>query len=921
MITTKLNRITQGIKVACLVTLGSLSSLPTHAQEANDDEVEVIEVRGLRASTKENLNRKRFSNVVADIITAEDIGKFPDKNVADTLARVPGVTIDRDFGEGDGVTIRGFSPEQNITLLNGQAVGTAQWFILRNTGRNFNYELLSSELISGVEVYKSTQADIEEGGLGGTVNVTTRKPLDLDSGTIFLSAEAQYSDIPDSVDPGFAGIYSWKDEDEKFGFIVSASVQEREVQRESQESDFGHFGPGIARIAPGLSAPSTNGVGNPGPEAGSLPWGVGSAVFFQDRKRTGFDTTLQYSPRDDISMSLHYLYSELEADNVNSNLIGIPFRFLFNGPEVAREGTVENGFVTSLNGTGVPGGAFNARFLAYDNIFRNGSSAETEVLDFELDWSLENSQFHLQIGTTTGEGQINDFFTEFFNDATDPRTGLIFSNPNPSQHGPSIDFVAANPWLQNPGDEFRLLGLFDQSNTTEDEEDYIQADWSFNVELGPVTDIKVGGKFKDRKFSQDRFRDDIAGGDLGPASLFFDGDFIDADHSENSLPAQRYFFPDVNLIRSAFDALPDCGAGVTGTCRNNNVRQLISVFEIEEEITALYAMAHFSGDGFRGNLGVRYTDTDSTSSGFNGANPVQFDNSYDEFLPSFNISYDLTDNLVLRGAAGRTLTRPTPFNLAPSFNLTPETGRGDAGNPDLEPTLSTAFDIGLEWYFDEASIASLTFFRKDLSNFVFINTVQEVVDGVNFPQLRRPENGGNAEVEGIEFQFAHTFDSGFGGFLNYTYVNSPGGVVPRLESVPAVVDDDGNEIQPSDVALVNELIRFPNVSENAFNIGAFYENETISARIAWTWRDEYFQSQTEFGPQFRDDYGQLDAQVSYNLNEHVTLKLQAINLTDEVFNNFLIQDGDVELPTDGSRIVSTEAQNGRRFYVGANFRF
>ena len=887
-------------------------------EEKADKDIEVIQVTGIRGSVKANLNAKRFANAIVDSVSAEDIGKFPDKNVADTLARIPGITVNRDFGEGEGVTIRGFSPSQNVTLLNGQAVGTAQWFILNQTGRNFNFELLASEMVGSVEVYKSPQADIEEGGLGGTVIVNTRRPLDMDGNTFAGSIEGQYSDVPEKWDPSGSLLYNWNNDDESFGVVVAASLQNRTVERHSQESDFGWFGPGISRIEPGLSAPSTDGVGNPGPEKGSTPWGVGSAVFKQKRERTGFDITAQYRPNDDLDIALHYLTSELKADNANSNLIGIPFRGLFVGAENAREGSVENGYVTELNYTGNAAQPGWAPFLAYDNIYRDGSRAQTQVLDLDIDYQInDETQLHLQFGTTKGESDINDFFTEFYAGANDERVGINFTNPNPSSHGPAIDFTGANPWLTNPGDEFPLVSIFDQKQTTEDKETYLQGDLTIEVDLGAIESIKFGAKIKDREFNQYRIRDDIGGASsFGDASDFWSGAMLNPSHSGNSLTAQSYFDPDEGLLRDYFAALPECNASPEGACKNVGSVQHLANFVIEEMITNLYAMANFSGDGFRGNIGLRYARTDSDTSGFDAAgNALAFENDYDELLPSINLAYDVSQDVILRMSAAKVLTRPSPFSLAPAFNLTPETGRGSAGNPDLLPVKANQYDIGLEYYFDEASLVSLTWFKKDISDFIFNNTVADVIDGVSFNQISRPENGGNTDYQGLEFQLTHNFDNGFGAFFNYTYVDAAPGQIQE-----AVLIDDG--VNDPSAALVSREVEFPDVSETAYNVGGFYENEDFTARVAYTWRDDYFVALTEFGPQFRNDSASLDAQVSYNVTDNITLKVEAVNLTNEIFSNYLIQNGDViDHPQNGSRAVTSEAENGRRFYVGMNFKF
>jgi iron complex outermembrane receptor protein len=904
--------------IALILAGGTAPMVMAAEEEKADKEIEVIQVTGIRGSVKANLNAKRFANAIVDSVSAEDIGKFPDKNVADTLARIPGITVNRDFGEGEGVTIRGFSPSQNVTLLNGQAVGTAQWFILNQTGRNFNFELLASEMVGSVEVYKSPQADIEEGGLGGTVIVNTRRPLDMDGNTFAGSIEGQYSDVPEKWDPSGSLLYNWNNDDETFGVVVAASLQNRTVERHSQESDFGWFGPGISRIEPGLSAPSTDGVGNPGPEKGSTPWGVGSAVFKQKRERTGFDITAQYRPNADLDIALHYLTSELKADNANSNLIGIPFRGLFVGADNAREGSVENGYVTDLNFTGNAAQPGWAPFLAYDNIYRDGSRAQTQVLDLDIDYQLnDETQLHVQFGTTKGESDINDFFTEFYAGANDERVGIDFTNPNPSSHGPAIDFTGANPWLTNPGDEFPLVSIFDQKQTTEDKETYLQGDLTIEVDLGAIESIKFGAKIKDREFNQYRVRDDIGGASsFGDASDFWSGAMLNPSHSGNSLSSQSYFDPDEGLLRDYFGALPDCTTSPEGACKNVGSVQHLANFVIEETITNLYAMANFSGDGFRGNIGLRYARTDSDTSGFDAAgNALAFENDYDELLPSINLAYDVVPDVILRMSAAKVLTRPSPFSLAPAFNLTPETGRGSAGNPDLLPVKANQYDIGLEWYFDEASLVSLTWFKKDISDFIFNNTVADVIDGVSYNQISRPENGGNTDYQGLEFQITHNFDNGFGAFFNYTYVDAAPGQIQE-----AVLIDDG--VNPPSAALVSRDVEFPDVSETAYNVGGFYENEDFTARVAYTWRDDYFVALTEFGPQFRNDSASLDAQVSYNVTENITLKVEAVNLTNEIFSNYLIQDGDVvDHPQNGSRAVTSEAENGRRFYVGMNFKF
>lgn len=902
------NKLTKSVRLA--IAMGVITTISAPAALAQDErETEVIEVTGIRGSQKANINAKRFSNAIVDAITAEDIGKFPDKNVAETLARVPGITIDRDFGEGQGVTIRGVQPDQNLTLVNGQAVGTGQWFVLSDATRNFNFEILASEMIAGLEVYKSSQADIDEGALGGTVILKTRKPFDLEANSGQVSIEGQYGDIADALDPTLSGLYSWKNDDETFGILFSGSYQERTVERETNE-DFGWFGPSIPRIDPLIEAP----VG--ASQKGAIPWGMGSALFKQDRERVGFDVTAQWAPTDDFDVSVHYLSSTLKADNVNSNLIGIPFRGIaYTGTETSPGTVSSDNVVESLSMMGVDNRPAWARFIAYDNIFRDGSEMSTEILDIEGHYIVGDGKFHFQLGTTTGEGENRDFFTEFWASANDPRAAIDFYNPGGDN--PYIDFTTASPWLANPTDEMWLGGIFDQLNATEDKENYIQIDYEHSVDWGAVTEIKTGIKRRDRSFAQSRFRTDLANlapvgeGSLGPASSFWNGDMINVSHDNTNGVAASYFFPDKDSMYNALYSVAECADDTTVLCRRTDAFLDESSFDIEEDITALYAMAKFSGDGFRGNVGMRYVETDSTSNGYDltTGEAVAFDGGYNEWLPSINLSYDLSEDVLLRMAAARVLTRPAPFQLAPAVNLTPETSSGSAGNPQLNPLTANQFEVGAEWYFSESSVAAVTVFKKDINDFIFTKTVSREIDGQQINQLRTPENGGSTSIDGIEMQIQHVFDNGFGGYANYTYTDVADA---QVDEAVAVTDDDGNIIGAT---IATRSVSFPNTSKDSFNVGIFYETDLYSARLNYNYRSEYFIAQTEIGDQFRDEQSQLDAQFSWNVTETITLKAEALNLTDEIWENYYVRS------SDGKRLGGTQSANGRRFFIGASMKF
>ncbi|GAB3092710.1 TonB-dependent receptor [Aestuariicella hydrocarbonica] len=870
---------------------GSLSALAlsgvAFAAEESAQKIEEVEVLGIRQSLQRSMDVKRFSNSVVDAITSEDIGKFPDKNVAESLARIPGVAISREFGEGQGVTIRGMDSSRNLTQVNGQAVGTSQWFVLADATRNFNFELLSPEMIGSVEVYKSAQADIDEGGLGGTVILNTRKPLDMDANTINLSVDAQYGDLAEETDPSFSGLYSWKNDSETFGAMIAVSRQERTVRRETTELFTPAYFTQYDRDWNAAENPGTPFMAPAGAsEQGMVPWGVGSALFEQERERTGVDVNLQWAPTESFTTSLHYFNSEMTADNVNSNLIAIPFRGIF-GPNDVSEGTVENGIITEL---AVDGGdpAGWANHVAFDNIYRDGSTMETEIVDLDFEFQGDTFGIHAQLGTTSGEGVNNDFFTEFFAYSQDTRVNFDFTNPGGD--APAIDYTRS-PWLSNPTDEMALTGVFDQTNKTDDTEDYLQVDANFDVALGPVNELKTGIKLRSRSFEQERIKSEMAGGAAGTESLGWAGDFttgsFTVDHDETSMGSTTVFLPSQGMMLNAFNALPICSDGGPALCRTDYAIERTSSYEIEEDINSVYAMASFEGERFRGNVGVRYVETETTSSGWDIANdrPVSGDGSYDNVLPSLNFVYDLTDDVLVRFAAGKTIARPAPFALSYAVNLTPETSSGTAGNPNLAPEEATQFELGAEWYLSDASLLSATLFTKDIDGYIYTTTKSGTINGTYINALTTFENGDKAGLEGVELSAQYSFDNGFGLGANYTYTNQT----------------DGD-------------VNLPALSEDVFNATAYYEGNSFTARVNYSYRSEFFRTLQENGMLFGDDQVQWDAQLSYALTDNVTLRAELLNITDETID-------DVYYAGNGQKVTGTQIYNGRRFFVGANFKF
>ncbi|HEY6123678.1 MAG TPA: TonB-dependent receptor, partial [Steroidobacteraceae bacterium] len=376
--------------IAAAVSLAlAKHAAPAYAQEAattSGEEIETVVVSGIRASLGKSLEVKRESQAVVDVLTSEDVGKFPDKNVAEALQRVSGVSISREFGEGERVSIRGTAPNLNRTLLNGHAIATADWFVLDQLSatRSFNYLMLPTEVIGSTEVYKGSQADIEEGGIGGTVNIKTRNPLDLPSGLFTASLTGSYSDLADSTDPQIGALWSYKNDASTFGVLLSGIYQERNIRRDGIE----------------FLGYSDRVIADQGGATAAVPDLLGSALFEQDRVRTGFNFGLQFRPSDAIDINVTGLYSKLDADNFNHNYMAW-FSNMFGAGEQPTNTTVNAGgtlvggtFANSASGWGV----------VYDAILRDAET-ETQGLDFDATFrSSDTLTWHTKVGYTEAEG-------------------------------------------------------------------------------------------------------------------------------------------------------------------------------------------------------------------------------------------------------------------------------------------------------------------------------------------------------------------------------------------------------------------------------------------------------------------------------------------------------------------------------------
>jgi iron complex outermembrane recepter protein len=855
-------------------------------------QVEELIVTGIRQSQAASIETKRNADAVVDVLTALEVGKFPDKNVAEALQRIPGVVLNREFGEGERVSIRGTAPNLSRTLLNGHALATADWFILDQQAatRSFNFLMLPSEIIGQTKVFKSPTADLEEGGIGGTIDIITRKPLDLPAMHIVGSVQGAYTENSEKFDPQLSGLFSWKNPDATLGVMVAGIYLERRIRRDGVEVLGYTDGPGGVDV-PGL---------------------IGSALFEQKRVRKGGNFAIQYRPNDTFEANLTGLYSRFGANNFNQNYLAWGANALGGG------GTLIN--ATIQDGTAVAGRVTkpspDARGAVFDAISRF-ANAETRNIDLDLKFTPnEDWEFRARVGYTDAEGNTKN--QPFFEAAAS--TGFDYDLRGGV---PRVTFLDIDP--TDPTDMQFDFGSLHQI-TNDDKETYAYADAVRHVDWGPLNAIKFGVKFTDHDRETDfqattfgsffsPLQTTGCGGPCDPSD--FAGGLTPSDFLKDvavSGTLRRYWQVDRDKLNSIYFGMPASARA--------RIPLYSEIFDVGEKTYGGYVVGDFAGEGWRGNIGVRVVKTEQDAGGYivdlaPGNNPggevsnafgaferVDTNRSYTDILPSANFSFDVSEDIIVRFAAARTMARPDFTDVAPRVALNAGALTGSGGNPEIDPYRANQFDLSLEWYPAPGSIVAAALFYKDIQSFITDTPTTEVfaietktpnltrctkASGAN-PDLfdcqfsiNRRTNGGGGRIQGAEFNVQVPLKYGFGVQTNFTYS-----------------DAKANSGDP-----------IPGNSKYTVNLVGFYENDRISARLAYTRRSKFFITFDRAAPLNQDALEALDASFSYKVTENISLQFDAINLTDEEIVQY---SGSKDRP----RAVY---DNGRQFYAGVRFQF
>ncbi|KEO92093.1 TonB-dependent receptor [Erythrobacter longus] len=861
---------------------------PAAAQDGNttevtEDEDNAIVVTGIRSAIQTSLDTKRDATSIVEVISAEDLGQLPDLSIADSLARLPGVTAQRVRGRSQQISIRGLGPDFSLALLNGREV------VSSGNNRGIEFDQFPSELISQGIVYKTGDARLAAIGIAGAVDLRTVRPLDYNERKITAQATYVLNDAgqrnPDFPDDGYRFFGSYIDQNAAgtLGWSLGVTVQSNPQQTISRELKTNQFQ--VTTDANGVIYPSDN------PRQGAVS---------REFERTSIAGTLQFEPSDDFALMIDGFYTDTQDSGI------------FRGTETP---------IASWSGAQFEGATGNgpfadsATYSAVVPILRTdteGNDSEIFAIGANADFNVtDNISLILDYGYSTLSRTDIDY--ESYAGTGPARSGaqdtLNFTFPRNGEYSINglIDYTdPANVLLTDPGG-WGQVGFLREPEIN-DELHQLRAEFAYEFNGGLFDSVIAGWLYTDREKDFDN-----NGTFLRAGAGFVDG----------AAPIPT------GLIRGATDtgnlgqniiAYDPSGLLTDGTYLLERATD-DTEWVVNEEVHNLYVQANIDGMlgeiPVRGNIGLRYAFTDQSSTGtISGGFVNTVGTDYEDFLPSANLSFEVGTDTFIRLAAAKTITRSRLDQLAANQNINvnplscadtdgdqiPDTVLGfnppqlvcfnlSGGNPLLNPYESLSFDVSFEKYFSPGSAIIIAAFHKDLSDWIIdFNEIVDLTQPIenagfgsiltNAPELATgvfsgPVNFADGSITGIEgtvrVDFADLTSAleGFGGFFSYTYAD-------------ATVDDQNDDPLP-----------IPGYSDETWSGDIFYERDGFRAKLAARYRSGFLSEVQNFdgslaGADARDELI-LDAQIGYTFQNDtgplagLGILVEAFNLTNEPF--------------------------------------
>nr|WP_251008038.1 TonB-dependent receptor [Sphingobium sp. BHU LFT2] len=858
--------------------------------EAPDEGKEIV-VTGIRSSLNSALNIKRDAPSIVDVINAEDIGRYPDLNIAESVQRISGVQISRSRGEGQTVNIRGLPAIFTLTTLNGHSIPNALLNTDSAATRAFDFTILAPEFVRTLEVYKAPTADLEEGGLAGTVNVRTPRAFEIGKRILTGSIQGEYSDNSGKIAPRGSVLFSDVVADGRLGITLGFSYSQRRPETHSASQSY-VLQTERAGLGSGAQPADFNGNGVIDPDVSvRMPTTPLYWLFQEKRTRIGATGSLEFKANDELSFYVDGLYSKLDVEAVRNERIAN----LSNSRGLVSAGTE----LTTLDG--------------YPTITR----LELTQLDVRSNGRLEDRSGDLLTISSGGRWERDGWTVavtggysrsqqELSNLAlATVATGPGYFSANRGDDLFSIGYLGSFATAILDPNSFRVASINGEFQRKSSDRLYDgRIDVSREFGRSGLTKVSVGVRYADRKMYQDNGRLTIlpAGvsalyGGLPAGSVagsFSAAPFMTLVSAQRGSFLGTYSggadFPRSFLVSDPSALLTTKSAAeliAAGTYTNDPT----GITDVAEKTLAGYARADFDFGRLTGNVGLRAVQTWQTSLGvapdltqisvsFEAgsvtrvptAAPVSVKRSYTDILPSLNLRYEASDSLLLRLGLSRTMARPNLADLAPTTTANGQSLTITQKNPFLDPYRANNVDLTAEWYFTRGGVLGVSAFYKDLKSLIVNDAAIEAfpvrviqADGsitttdLNFT-VNRVTNGRGVKVKGFElfYQQAFTFlpapFDGLGATANYTFIDN------------------------------SDPERLTAASRHNFNVTGYYEKGPIGLRLSYAWRGPYLSAAPQGAVMGSRTlaYGTLDGSATWHLNQQIAFSIEAVNLLNAV---------------------------------------
>ena len=878
------------------------------ADTKKDDGQEVVVV-GVRKSLQKSLKVKRDATAHIDVITAEDVSKFPDVNVAESLSRLPGVTVDRTGGgEGNRVAINGIDSRLVLVELNGNPLATATGGANNHdTGRSFDFTNLAPELIGNVEVYKTPEARLDEGAVGGTIILNTLRPLSLPKNTISANYNYNINERNKEKDPRYSFVYSNKDDSGRFGIIFNYDYNksvlgsgdiETAYQTTCNAAHWGGCNDAGTAFSNSASLPTV--TSGPALTTGMLvPDYIALSSFLEKHERKSMFMDIQMRPTDNLEFNLYGInvvdddssYSQwFETDlSVNWNETN-PYYTRDAKGNVLTDASGNNLYQTKMtsvttNAAGVTGGT--GTFAVRQDEYYKHTVINTKGLYLDGKWTPGAWTINGSIGETKATGGSDpEYYLSFY--------GFDSGSWSMTKNGASLklDTSPTDPTLfatRKKGDQAGFV----KTAVALDQFDYLKFDAKRDVEWGPIDKIMFGAKWqKHRDVNTPHFYNttfNVTGTMANFPTYVSDPALVSGLGASGDL---------TSYVAMTQDAMAQYSmANKSSGNATSDYRDAGNLWDTSEIVDDAYAQVNFRSGKWHGDAGVRYAHTENKQTYRSTMDyypwdeeMITIDKSYNDILPSFNAIYDLTDDMMIRFSAAKVMSRPTfadmsgqvQYSLDRYSTAAPNHFGGEGGNPDLKPYRAFNYSASYEWYFAQNSLFNVDLTYKDVQSYIvnkysFVDvtlpasalsycegTVGRACNRVENMLIYAPLNGSKAKIPGISVAYQGDLLWGFGIQTNVNFLDQ------QYKAFTNQYNAAGGKLA------------MPYLSKWSYTVSPYYEKGPWQARISYTYRTKYNVTLGDdtVPPSYVDGWGQLDASASYKVNNHISLNVAGQNLLD-----------------------------------------